>query len=247
MRKANDILYRIEDQLGALGFTHMASTLDELYHSKDFLEMNHLSVISAMVEAEYEERIARRFRTHMRTAHLTGCPQEIEQCKDSNVREYLPRDITSTLASLEFIHEGLNVCILGPSDSGKSYLAKALAIKACYDFKVAYYHCQSLLEEMVSLKQVDYPKYQRRMKRLNKCELLVLDDFLLHSISEEQEMKVLYELLEKRSELSRSTIVCSQREPKSWKSMMLNDEVSANAIVKRATKHYTVVINLKTK
>jgi DNA replication protein DnaC len=84
------------------------------------------------------------------------------------------------------------------------------------------------------------------MKRLNSCELLVLDDFLLHSISEEQEMKVLYELLEKRSELSRSTIVCSQREPKSWGSMMLNDEVSANSIVKRATKHYTVVINPKT-
>ena len=60
-------------------------------------------------------------------------------------------------------------------------------------------------------------------------------------------MKVLYELLEKRSELSRSTIICSQREPKSWTSMMLNDEVSANAIVKRATKHYTVVINPKTR
>lgn len=27
--------------------------------------------------------------------------------------------------------------------------------------------------------------------------------------------------------------------------MILNDEVSANAIIKRATKHYTVVINVK--
>lgn len=32
---------------------------------------------------------------------------------------------------------------------------------------------------------------------------------------------------------------------KSWASMILNDEVSANAITKRATKHYTVVINTK--
>ena len=39
--------------------------------------------------------------------------------------------------------------------------------------------------------------------------------------------------------------MCSQRDPKSWMSMMLNDEVVANAIVKRATKHYTVVINAK--
>ena len=74
---------------------------------------------------------------------------------------------------------------------------------------------------------------------------MILDDFLLHPLTEEQETKVLFEIMEKRSELSRSTIVCSQRDPKSWTSMMLNDEVVANAIVKRATKHYTVVINAK--
>ena len=28
--------------------------------------------------------------------------------------------------------------------------------------------------------------------------------------------------------------------------MMLNDEVSANSLLKRATRHYTVMINLKT-
>ena len=75
-----------------------------------------------------------------------------------------------------------------------------------------------------------------------KLDLLILDDFLLHTITDEREIKVLFELLEKRSELSKSTIVCSQREPKSWKSMILNDEVSSNAIMKRATKQYTVVI-----
>lgn len=70
----------------------------------------------------------------------------------------------------------------------------------------------------------------------------ILDDFLLHTITDEREIKVLFEVMEKRSELSRCTIVCSQREPNSWASMILNDEVSANAILKRATKHYTVVI-----
>ena len=57
-----------------------------------------------------------------------------------------------------------------------------------------------------------------------------------------REVKVLFEILEKRCEINLSTIICSQREPASWSSMILNDEVSANAILKRATKHYTVVI-----
>ena len=58
-------------------------------------------------------------------------------------------------------------------------------------------------------------------------------------------IQLLFDILEKRSEMNLSTFICSQREPASWSSMILNDEVSANAILKRATKHYTVVIKPK--
>ena len=47
------------------------------------------------------------------------------------------------------------------------------------------------------------------------------------------------------SEMKLSTFICSQRDPKSWSAMILNDEVSANAILKRATKHFTVFIRPK--
>lgn len=94
----------------------------------------------------------------------------------------------------------------------------------------------------MALKKADYQKYQKKIRHYMKLDLLILDDFLLHTITDEREIKVLFEVMEKRSELSKSTIVCSQREPSSWASMILNDEVSANSILKRATKHYTVVI-----
>ena len=76
-------------------------------------------------------------------------------------------------------------------------------------------------------------------------DLLVLDDFLLHTLTDEREVKLLFEILEKRSEMKLSTFICSQRDPKSWSAMILNDEVSANAILKRATKHFTVLIRPK--
>ena len=113
---------------------------------------------------------------------------------------------------------------------------------ACNNYKVEYHHCESLLEALVALKVQDYSKYQKRLKRICGAALLILDDFLLHTITDEREVKILFEILEKRCEISLSTIICSQREPASWSSMILNDEVSANAILKRATKHYTVVI-----
>ena len=96
---------------------------------------------------------------------------------------------------------------------------------------------------MVALKIGNFHKFQTKMKYYTNRDLLILDDFLLHTITDEREIKVLFELLEKRNELMKSTIICSQREPRSWASMMLNDEVSSNSILKRVTRHYTVVIN----
>lgn len=134
---------------------------------------------------------------------------------------------------------------MGPSDSGKSYLAKSLGIVACSNYRVGYHHCEQLLEELVMLKGTDYTKYQKRLKKTCGFDLLILDDFLLHTLTDEREVKILFEILEKRSEMKLSTFICSQREPASWGTMILNDEVSANAILKRATKHYTVVIRPK--
>lgn len=97
----------------------------------------------------------------------------------------------------------------------------------------------------VALKEQDYDKYARKMKKYLKWELIILDDFLLHTITDEREIKILFELLEKRNEQRKSTIICSQRDPDNWKAMILNDEVSANSIMKRATKHYTIKINTR--
>lgn len=241
----NEKVAPLIDALNELGMPMMAATLDGLYRSKNFLEMDHLSLLTAMIEQEYSAHTTKKLNNRLKRAGLISFPGQISDCMDSGEREYFPTGITESLGEMSFIRDGMNICILGPSDSGKSYLAKSLGIEACHDYRVAYHHCESLLEELVSLKGRDYGKYQRKIKFLVKLDLLILDDFLLHTISDEREIKVLHELLEVRSELSRSVIVCSQREPKSWTSMMLNDEVSSNAILKRVTKHYTVVINPK--
>jgi hypothetical protein len=74
---------------------------------------------------------------------------------------------------------------------------------------------------------------------------VVLDDFLLHPITEDDEVKALYVVLEKRNKLTKSCIICSQREPKAWPSMLMEDEVSSNSLLKRLTKHYSVMIERK--
>lgn len=243
--KNKEIIAVLVNELNEMKLPNMASTLEALSHSKNFTPSDGVSLLQEVIDSEYQVKMNKWLKDRLEKGHLKGCPQSIDQCVDSPARAYLPTDITGTLASLDFIRDGLNVCILGPSDSGKSYLAKALAIHACTKYRAEYYHCETFLEELVSLKQENFPKYQKRIRHLINVDLLILDDFLLHTITDEREIKVLFEILEKRNELVQSTIVCSQREPTSWASMILNDEVSSNAIMKRATKHYTVVIQPK--
>jgi DNA replication protein DnaC len=241
------LLNGIEDELNEMKLSHMASRLDELYHSPDFLRKDHMTILSEMIGAEYDERSCKALNRRLRSAQLAGSPELLEKCVDSAEREYLPAGITPMLASLDFIPKGYNICILGASDVGKSYFARALGIQACNSSTAGYFHSEELLENMVSLKTRDYEKFSKRMKRLLKLDLVILDDFLLHTITDEREVKILFELLEKRNEQNQSTIVCSQRDPESWKAMILNDEVSANSILKRVTRHYTVVIKTKSK
>ena len=82
----------------------------------------------------------------------------------------------------------------------RQFLAKAIGIKACNRYNVGYFHSEKLLESMVALKEQDYDKYARKMKKYLRWDLIILDDFLLHTITDEREIKILFELLEKRNE-----------------------------------------------
>ncbi len=245
MLTGTELMNELIDELNELKLSTMAATLDDLYHRPGFLEMDHLTMIAELIGPQFQEKVSTTLKNRLTAAHLKGSPEELADCVDSDKREYLPLGITEMLSSLDFIERGYNLCILGESDVGKSYLAKAIGIKACSRYNVGYFHSEELLESMVALKEQDYDKYARKMKKYLKWELIILDDFLLHTITDEREIKILFELLEKRNEQRKSTIVCSQRDPASWKAMILNDEVSANSIMKRATKHYTIKISTR--
>ena len=51
----NEKVAPLIDALNELGMPLMAATLDGLYRSKNFLEMDHLSLLTAMIEPEYDE------------------------------------------------------------------------------------------------------------------------------------------------------------------------------------------------
>ena len=156
----------LSDQLNELHLPSMAASLDAMFHLKGFDTLDRVTLLEQLIEPEYQSKTSQKFQNRLKRTHQPGGPQSLDKCCDSSERIYLPNDITSSLASLDFVKNGLNVYILGPSDSEKSYLAKALGIQACLKYRTNYHHCEEFLETMVALKQMNYAKYQKKSSSL---------------------------------------------------------------------------------
>jgi DNA replication protein DnaC len=121
------------------------------------------------------------------------------------------------------------VLITGKTGTGKSFLACALAQKACRDgFTVAYHRVPRLLGDLGTAK-VD-GRYKKLLAGLSRIDLLVLDDWGLHPLADAQRRDLL-EILEDRYG-SRSTLVTSQLPVKMWHDA-IGDATLADALLDR--------------
>jgi DNA replication protein DnaC len=133
------------------------------------------------------------------------------------------------LASLAFLDAKQNLLILGRTGEGKTHLAVALGRRLCRENRsVTFLPVNFLFEEVMAAKTAG--KYLFYIRKINKSDLIILDDFGLRNYTHE-EATVLVDILEDR--VGRGpVIVTSQVEPQGWLKLF-EDPVIAEAIVDR--------------
>lgn len=124
-------------------------------------------------------------------------------------------------------HENVFVC--GPTGVGKSYLACALAHKACRDGYSAYYTRATTLFRDLALARAD-GSLRSLLPRLGKIDLLVIDDWAMAPLGE-NERRNFWEICEDRYQ-TRSLILTSQMPVAKWHEQ-IGDETIAEGILDR--------------
>ncbi len=188
--------------------------VDALQKQADTPELKSLSFddrFGLVVDAEYTSRENIKLATRLKQARLrhAACFEDI----DLRTRRGLDRTVLAQLSLCKWVSEGINILIDGPTGIGKSYLACALAQKACRcGFTSAYFRAPRFFQELTVSRLTN--RYSRYLSKLAKIDVLVLDDFGLAPVTEEQARDLL-EVVDDRCG-KRPMIISSQLPPDNW-------------------------------
>ena len=215
------------DKLHELNFTGMIRALEEQDKDPEIAALSFEERLGLLIDRELSERESRRLQRRLSQAKLRqeACMEDV----DSRAPRGLDKTLMATLATCAWIAQHLNVLITGPTGVGKSFIASALAHKACLEgYKALYVRLPRLLDE-VRISRGD-GSYAKRLRALAKIDLVVLDDWGLAKLTPDSQRDLL-EVLDDRHG-TRSTIVTSQLPVDQWHDAM-PDPTLADAILDR--------------
>ena len=215
------------DKLNAMRLYAMAQAFQEQVVNPNMAQLSFQERFGLIVDHQMTVLENTRMQSRLKAAKLRfpACIEDLDFRPD---RE-MDRSQIMSLTSNQWVRGKQNILITGPTGAGKSYMACALAQKACRDGHTTFYQRTPRLFHELAVARHD-GRYLKLLSSLGKCEVLILDDFLLSSISRD-EQKELLEIIEDRYG-RRSTIVTSQLPIKAWHDAM-QDPTMADAILAR--------------
>jgi len=215
------------EKLYAMKLNGMVDALKDQLQQSASHDLSFEDRIALLVDRQWLWKEDRRMKRLLQNAHfkISGCIEDI----DYKSPRGLDKSIILSLANCDWITHSQNIIITGPTGVGKTYLACALANRACrMGFGAFYIRLPRLFQE-VAIAKAD-GSYPKLMKKLLKAKALVLDDFGLTAMTA-PERRDLLEVVEDRHG-SASTIVTTQLPIEHWHEN-IRDSTIADAILDR--------------
>lgn len=213
--------------LNQLKLHGMAAALSEQLTQTSAQDLSFEERLGLLIDRELTYRDNRRLQRLLQLAQLKqrACLEDL----DLRSRRGLDRAQLASLASCEWIAAAHNLLVHGPTGSGKTFLACALALQACRQGVSALYVRAPRLFEELGLCHAD-GSFRKRLAALAKVSLIVIDDFAISPIGARERADLL-EVLDDRVGM-RATLITSQLPIEHWHDY-IGEPTLADAILDR--------------
>lgn len=222
----NDTLNKLHD----LRLAGMAAGLeDQLTHAAS-AALGFEERLALLVDREAHHRHDKRMTALLKRARLKYPQACIEDVRGGSARG-LHRTAFTNLALSRWVEQGLTVTIIGPTGSGKSWLACALAQQACRRGHSALYLRTPRLAEDLRV-QHGKGSFATWLAALARTEVLVLDDWALAPLEPAARADLMEVVDDRAGSPNRATILTTQLPVEHWHAW-LGDPTIADAILDR--------------
>lgn len=232
------LAHRIGEGLVSLGLLRMRQSLDDSL-AAPASNQTRLQWLWTVLEPQLIQRVESRIERRIRESRLPD--RKTLEAFDFTFQPTLDRNLVLELGTLAFLREGRNVLLAGWSGTGKSHIAKALALNACMaNHRVRYTTSADMLANLNA--SVALGTLADEVKEYTRPELLVIDEVGLEQVERLGAVGcgLMQKVLMPRYNDRRSTIITSNIDWENWGDY-LEDQLGVTALLDRLI-HYSHVI-----
>jgi DNA replication protein DnaC len=215
------------EKMGQLRLFGMQASFKAIIESKTSEQFTIDQLLATLVQAEWEDQENRKIERLIKNAGFRY-QSSLEEIDYSHPRN-LDRNQLLRLVDCKYLERAENILVTGATGLGKSYIISALGYQACLmGYRVIYCNTQKLFNAL-KINKVD-GSYIKEIKRIEKQDLLILDDFGLQPLDNISSL-TLMEIIEDRF-AKKSIIIGSQLPLEKWYDIIVEKTV-ADAILDR--------------
>jgi len=226
-------------KLSLLKLATMSQELEQVLSQAASKNLSLAAALGWLVDLELEGRSQRAVERRFRASRL----HERSTIDAFDFNHHKSRQQSKAkilrLLDLDFIAEGTNVILIGNPGTGKTFLSKIIAWRACQArHRVLFTSAMDMLNQLLA-SQLDH-SLVRKLKIYTAPSLLVCDELRYLSL-DQQTSNLFYQIISTRYSERRSTIVTTNTPFSEWGNILYNTLI-ATAIVDRLVENSQIFL-----
>jgi DNA replication protein DnaC len=217
----------IKEYCRSLKLSNIAQEIDNIILGVENQKPSYIDYTVSLLQTEVYHRQKQDADRRQKAARL---PLNFDlDAYDFTFSNGLDKTQLNQLRELKWLEQNFNILLMGPSGTGKTYLASGLCFDAVKTGYRAYFKSMDDIINILKLKDMTRSA-AAEYRRLFKAHLIVIDDIMLLPVTK-NEAVAFFNFINQLYERT-SFIITTNKSPKEW-AQVLNDEVLATALLDR--------------